>query len=96
VKYSVYDYTKRAYDYYEAPGPGGTHAGSPPVGRAMGGVGVSPDRAAWKLPSGARRVGSGELPQGRVASLSGADILTDPTHLVALAAIAYVAWRMFR
>lgn len=96
ARYSVYDYTRRAYDYYDAPGPGGTHAGSPPVVRAMGGAGASPERASWKLPLGARKVGTGEMPQGKIAALNGADGLTDPTHLIAYALAAYVAWRMFR
>ena len=96
MKYSVYDYTRRAYDYYEAPGPPGTHAGSPPVVRAMGGLGTSPESAVWRLPVGARKVGTGEFPQGKIASLSGADGLSDPVHLVAYAVIAYFAWRHLR
>jgi len=95
ARYSVYDYTRRAYDYYEAPGPGGTHAGSPPVVRSLAGAGASPESASWKLPLGARKVGTGEMPQGKIASLSGADGL-DSTHLIAYAVAAYVAWRMFR
>ncbi len=95
MKYSVYDYTRRVYDYYDASGPGGTHAGSPPVVRPMGGVGVGPDSASWRLPMGARKVGSGEMPQGRIASLSGAD-LADVPHLLTYAVAAYLAWRLFR
>jgi len=96
ARYSIYDYTRHAYDYYEAPGPGGTHAGSPPAPRANGDLGASPERASWKLPMGARKVGSGELPQGRIASLDGADATWDPTTALTLAAVAYLAWRMFR
>jgi hypothetical protein len=100
MRYSVYDYTRRAYDYYDAPGPGGTHAGSPALAptppRGDGAAGSAPDRAAWKLPSGARKVGTGESPQGRIASLSGADLTSDPIRIVALAALAYLAWRIFR
>lgn len=95
-RYSVYDYTRHAYDYYDAPGPGGTHAGSPPVVRSMGEAGTSPDRASWKLPLGARKVGTGEMPKGRIASLNGADEITDSTHLIAYALVAFVAWRMLR
>ncbi len=96
ARYSVYDYTRHAYDYYEAPGPGGTHAGSPPAPRGVGDLGAEPGRASWKLPGGARKVGSGDMPQGRIASLDGADALSDPTTLVALAVLAYVGWRMCR
>lgn len=96
MKYSVYDYTRRQYDYYEAAGPGGTHAGSPPLQKSMGSIGEPPDRASWKLPVGARRVGSGELPQGRIASLSGVELTSDPMRLGLYAVAAYVAWRVLR
>ncbi len=96
MRYSVYDYTRRAYDYYEAPGPGGTHAGSPPVAKSLGQVGIAADRASWKLPLGAKKVGSGERPQGRIASLSGADWSSDPIRLGIIAVLAYVGWRALR
>jgi hypothetical protein len=96
MKYSVYDYTRRAYDYYEAPGPGGTHAGSPPLAKSLGQIGTAPDRASWKLPLGARKVGTGERPQGRIASLAGADLTSDPIRLGIVAVIAYLGWRALR
>ncbi len=96
-RYSVYDYTRRSYDYYDAPGPGGTHAGSPPAPRGIGDVGAAPERASWKLPPGARRVGGGEVPQGRIATLSGVDdVFGDPVSLAMLAAAGYLAWRFLR
>lgn len=97
MRYSVYDHTRHEYDYFEAPGPGGTHAGSPPKPRAVGDIGSSPERASWKLPAGAHKVGAGFLPQGRIASLSGSDGLSgSTTTIIAYAAIAYAAWRMLR
>ena len=98
MRYSVYDYTRHAYDYYDAPGPGGTHAGSPPAPRGVGDIGAAPDRASWKLPLGARRVGSGTMPQGRIAALGDGEPSSSisPTSLVAYAALAYVAWRILR
>jgi hypothetical protein len=95
-RYSVYDYTRHAYDYYEAPGPGGTHAGSPPKPSSIADLGASPERASWKLPVGAHKVGSGAVPQGRIASLDGADAVSDPTTLIVFAVAAYIGWRMFR
>ncbi len=94
MRYSVYNYTRRAYDYYDAPGPGGTHAGSPRAPRAIKDVGAPPDQAAWRLPSGARRVGAGPLPQGRIASLEGSDELTDHRVLV-YAVLGLIAWKVF-
>ena len=102
MRYSVYDYTRRAYDYYDAPGPGGTHAGSPPIAKPLplakvgAQLGATPDQAAWKLPGGARKVGSGEMPQGRIASLDGADLFSDPMRIAVYAGLAYAAWRLFR
>lgn len=67
--FSVYSYDRRQFDYFEAPGPKGTHAGAPP--RSLLGAsstGVAPEVATWKLPIGAKKVGSGPLPKGRVAS----------------------------
>lgn len=96
MRYSVYNYTRRAYDYYDAPGPGGTHAGSPPKPRAVGDIGAPAERASWKLPLGAQKVGSGYLPQGRIASLSGADSSWSPADLLPYAVLAYVGWRLLR
>lgn len=96
MRYSVYNYTRHAYDYYEAPGPGGTHAGSPPKPSVVGDLGAAPERASWRLPAGARRIGSGERPVGRIASLSGADQFSSPTGMLALAALALVVWRYLR
>jgi hypothetical protein len=107
MRYSVYDYTRRQYDYYEAPGPGGTHAGSPPMAKtpsdALGNlvsqshrIGESPESAAWKLPLGARKIGSGERPQGRIASLGGAELASDPLRLGIYAILAYLGWRAIR
>jgi hypothetical protein len=62
----------------------------------VGDIGAPPNRASWKLPLGAHKVGSGYLPQGRIASLDGADETSSPTTLIAYAAIAYVVWRMIR
>ena len=96
MKYSVYDYTRRAYDYYEAPGPGGTHAGSPMAVRPERPLGASPERASWQLPIGARKVGSGETPQGRIASMGAAELDADPIRWGIYAAIAYLGWRVLR
>lgn len=103
MRYSVYDYTRRVYDYYEAPGPAGTHAASPAlvispisIGSKWNDTeGMSPNRAGWKLPPGARKVGSGALPEGRIASMGEFD-LSDPMMLVGFAVIAYLGWRALR
>jgi len=79
MRYSVYNYDRRQYDYYDGPGPKGTHAGSPKPARGRSQLGATPEQAAWRVPATARRVGSGTMPQGRVATLSAADPLGDLT-----------------
>lgn len=96
MRYSVYDHTRHAYDYYEAPGLGGTHAGSPPKARSVRDIGAPVERASWKLPPGAKKVGSGYLPQGRIASLSGTDSSWSLTDLLPYAVLAFVGWRILR
>lgn len=69
--YSVYKYG-RGYDYYEGPSDGKTHAGTPPRARAAAMLGATPEQAAWKVPAGAKHVGSGTAPRGRIASMGDA------------------------
>lgn len=92
--YSVYNYDRRLYDYYEGPGPSGTHAGAPPL-LSLGGIGATPDAAAWRLPAGSRKIGSGEMPRGRIASL-GEFRAGDGLKLGMLGLSAYLAWRYLR
>lgn len=92
--YSVYDYTRKVYDYYEGSGPGGAHAGAPLVG-SLGGIGATPEQAAWSLPAGARKVGSGELPKGRIASLGGLETQPAIVKLGLAALAAYAAWKVW-
>lgn len=96
--YSVWNYATRRYDYYVAPGGSGTHAGSPPV-RSSSSLGAAPEQAAWPLPAGAKPVGSGALPKGRIAvktvggiALAGVD-LSDPVAIGAIGVLAYVIWK---
>ena len=98
--YSVYNYDTHAYDYYEGRGAGGTHAGSPRIRKPTSDLGASPEQAAWVLPPGSRKVGSGALPQGSIASLSGAEpessSMPGPLELGIYAAIVYTIWRTIR
>jgi hypothetical protein len=96
--YSVYDWNRQVYDYYQGSGPKGTHAGSPPKAYFKSALGATPEQAAWKLPGDAVKVGSGVLPRGRIAStgagsaLGGVDLATGGKIAIALA-IAYAAWK---
>lgn len=96
--YSIYDYDRQLYDYYQGSGPKGTHAGSPPKTYGKSALGATPEQAAWKLPADATKIGSGILPKGRIASrgaassLGGVDLGTGGKIAIALA-IAYCAWK---
>jgi hypothetical protein len=95
MKYSVWNNGTRSYDYYEAPGTSDIHAGAPP--RVHGSaLGATIDQAAWKLPGAARRMGSGEFPEGRIASLGGADSGGGVMNMIIYGALAYGAWRLLR
>ncbi len=94
--YSVWNYATRQYDYYQAGQHTATHAGAPPVRAGASALGATPEQAAWPLPAGAQRIGSGPYARGRVASLSGPlDSLGIPTWLL-VAGGAFIAWRYFR
>lgn len=97
MKFSTWNSAARNYDYYDAPGTQGIHVGAPPRVRGSD-LGATPDQAAWRLPSNATRVGSGELPQGRIASLGDSSSITAPsmTTIAIVAAIGYFAWKAFR
>lgn len=99
MRYSVFDYGRQVYDYYETPDAGGTHAPAAPIrGRTQ--LGATVDQAAWKLPLSARKIGSGNMPIGRIATLGGGGILGDvPDNTMKLglvAGLAYLAWRHLR
>lgn len=97
--YSVYEPDRKLYSYYEGPGPSGTHA-LPPKARRRTPLGYAPDDASWTLPLAATKIGEGELPRGRIASISratplGIDI-SDPVDMGVVAGLVYLAWRVLR
>lgn len=67
--YSKWNYSTKEYDYYQAQGDlrAGVFAEDAPR-RLTTSLGLSPEEAARDLPLGARRVGSGKVAQGMVAS----------------------------
>ncbi len=92
--YSVYNYGRKSYDYYDDGKATPTHASSPKM-FSLGGIGEAPDAAAWRLPLGAKKIGSGEMPRGRIASM-GAFSSGDGVKLAGLGLAAYLAWRYLR
>lgn len=100
--YSVYRYGSPGfYDYFEGPDRAETHAGAAPI-RAHASVGATPEQAAWKVPLGAKKIGSGEMPMGKIAVLSSSlSGLGDTSGITAgqvavTGVVAYLLWRHFR
>lgn len=97
--YSIWDQAKRRYDYFEAPGAVDRETSAPRPGHLRDqALGVSPERAAWPLPAGARPVGSGNYARGMIASReSGGMSLgffeVTPTNMVLWGVIGYLAWK---
>lgn len=96
--FSVYQYGSKSYDYYDDGQPSTTHAGAPPLGSTSSAdIGRTPEASAWRVPIGATKIGSGEMPRGRVASMGG--VAEGGGGLVkygALACAVYLAWRYLR
>jgi hypothetical protein len=96
MKLSVWNNATRRYDYYQSSGDTGIHAGAPPRANSFE-LGATPEQAAWPLPPGAVKVGSGDLPEGRIASReAGQGFKFDLPSSIVYAAIGYVLWRMIK
>lgn len=98
--YSVWSYDRQIYDYYLGDGPNGTHAGAPPR-RASSSLGQIAERSTWSVPMGAKKIGSGELPRGRIASFDAGggslgDLTSSGPGLAFAAVVAYFAWKALR
>jgi hypothetical protein len=102
VIYSVWNQGARRFDYYrdgkvnhKANTPSPKHLSSSHE------IGIAVDRAGWPLPAGAKKVGSGPVPRGRVASrrvgglagLGAVDFSSPATIAVLLGVAALVYWK---
>lgn len=95
MRYSVWNYRARKYDYYDTPElQESTHVGAPPTPLLRSPMGATPDQAAWKLPVGARKIGSGASAQGKIASL-GDDGTSLPSAPV-LAGVGLLAYLLIK
>lgn len=69
--YSVWEQALGAFRYYEDGRPQATLNADAPTHLASRALGSTVDQAAWPLPSGAREVGVGPTPIGRIAARRG-------------------------
>jgi hypothetical protein len=94
MTYSVWNQGANRYDYYEAGGARREYNEETPKHLRHARLGASPEQAAWPLPAGARRVGSGSIARGRIASRAlGAFDDTSLTKIVLLGLAAFLAWK---
>lgn len=95
MRYSVWNPTTKAYDYYAAHGSPGIHAGAPPK-RNVDGLGATVEQAAWRLPPSSRKVGSGAIPQGRIASFGDSELMPTRVPVWMIAVVGIIAYKVLR
>jgi hypothetical protein len=94
--YSVWNQGRGQYSYYAAPDGNPTANAPAPKHIRPGTLGVTPTQASWPLPTGAKLVGHGDHPRGRVATrggLAGFDIKKDWATLAIAGLAAWVLWK---
>ena len=100
--YSAWNQAAKLYDYYETPEQQTTINSSPPKHiRGGSDLGVTPEEAAWPIPTKAVLIGSGQFAKGRVANKPGTarmamsglgSISTSPFSLILTVIGAYYIW----
>ena len=104
--YSVWDHAERRYTYYQSAEKSSATSAPKPTHLQSKTLGCTPEEAAWPLPSGVVKVGTGKYPKGfistekkGVAAALGffdiTDIIASPTKLLVVGAAGYFAWKYF-
>ena len=92
--YSVWNQGAKLYDYFETPEVA-AKANAPKPSMPVAKIGVTPECAAWPLPAGAKPVGKGPLPRGRIASPAGHRGLT-PFGYAVLGGLGWATYRWLK
>lgn len=95
VDYSTWNPRTLRWDYWRTLGGAKLRAGviAPAPRLSHRQLGVAPEQAARKLPSGARKVGTGDVARGQVASHQAMGIDDDARNLLLFAGAAYLMYR---
>lgn len=91
--YSVWNRARGTFDYYQTSEVAPTHAPTAAHVQTVHGLGATPDEAAWQLPPGARRIGSGPVARGRIASLGSLETGHNSLMIGALLITGYLIGR---
>ena len=98
--YSVWNQGRGVYDYYQTPEVQEVANAPRPDHLRQTQLGLTPGQAAWPLPAGAQKIGSGEFARGRVAGTGGVTVLSgfgvESLFDIRVAAVAVVAWLLWK
>jgi len=100
--YSEWDHAQRRYNYYRSPDSDAATSAPKPAHLRSAALGLSPEKAAWPLPSNARLVGTGKYPKGFIASKQSSNGLgidlspRSPTGIIVYGALAFAAYSFWK
>lgn len=98
--YSVWNQAKQAFDYYQTNGVQKKVNTEKPSHMRSRKFGLTVDQAAWPVPSGARYMGSGSMPKGRIGNLKGRAALSgfepNSANMLLLATAGLVAYKVLK
>lgn len=102
-QYSVWNGQRGEFDHYVAPGSLREGVFADPVSLPGGNrLGLAPEQASRRLPTGARMVGRGPLPVGMIASRNGASAMGffgldggTVSNVAIWGGLGYLAYRLF-
>lgn len=99
MMYSVWDHGARVYHYYQTPDRNAATSAPKPAHLRSSVLGLSPERAAWPLPEGARKVGTGKYPKGMIASrhseLGFIPLDFTPMNMLVLGAVGFWLYKKY-
>lgn len=94
--YSVWNGERRLYDYYERALE--INGKNPDAAHLPKGGTVASTHASYKLPSGAHKIGSGDVAKGMIADFNGSGALGgfEAVGPVGIVVIGFVLWRLMK
>jgi hypothetical protein len=100
MMFSVWDHGERLYKYYSSPEKDAATSAPKPKHLGSAALGLSPEQAAWPLPSSAKLVGRGKQPRGYIASTGGKPLGLipggiSPTKLIIAGVLGYFAYKSY-